>query len=271
MAKVLAAAVILVACVALRPTHADDFADLSQLLLNAHNYWPEGATECEVSGRACSVNGVEQSYKVRAYWKNRRYRFEYEPLNAKQQPASAGWVVIGGGEGFRFMKNSGTALVAHTPDPSRTERYLQVLPNMAWLNITMGTSFSDWLNKTVPKLDHSVSKDSNGSYRLSIKGNGVELAFAEFTRQGLPTAFREINRQPGKSVRFSEIEWLDVDDEKFPHPVKLVHGADLGDGRSVTLLEINVSEFRTKLKPTDPSFAIPPVDLPLGTPIRDMR
>ncbi|WP_442511474.1 hypothetical protein SH528x_003155 [Novipirellula sp. SH528] len=271
MTKIFLAAISFFLCVAPGPVQGEYLDDLSQLLRKAQNYWPEGAMECEVSGRACWVDGVEQSYKIRAYWKDRHYRFEFDPLNANQQPSSAGWVVIGGGEGFRFMNASRTALVSRTPDPSGMERYLHVLPNMAWLNVTFDKSFSRWLETTVPKSDHLVVKKDDGSYRLSLKQNGIENAFAGFTRQGLPTEFRQINKKPGERAWRSQFVWLDVDGEAFPQPLKLVQVLDVVDKKSMTFLEINVSEFRTKLKPTDPSLAIPPPDLPLGIPIRDMR
>ncbi len=258
--------------VAPQTVHGDDLGDLSTLLQDARNYWPEGAMECEVSGG--DVGG--ESYRVRAYWKNRHYRFEYEPLhtdNTEQHRAAAGWVIIGGGEGFRFQKNNGMAVVARAPDPFGMEPRLQVLPNMLWLNLARSESISDWLNRysSRPGVERSVSNNSNGSYRLSIKRNDIERLYGEFTKQGLPIVLREVNSLPGEAVGSWEMEWQDVDGEDFPHPVMLVWTVGLADGQSETRLQIKVSEFRTKIKPTDPSFAIPPVDLPPGTPIHDMR
>lgn len=269
MTRTIVASILLSLCGNLSPAGAGDLADLSQLLENARDYWPEGAMECEVRGQSCTVDGVEQTYKVRAYWKEGRYRFEYNPLNANGKPADAGWVIIRGGEGFRFMRGNQSAVLTATAGPGGIEDSLRVLPNMSWLNLPLGRSLSGWVSETVPKLDHVVTKESNGSYRLSLEQDGVEHTFVEFTNQGLPVRFRA--QPPGGQVRESRAEWLDRDGEEFPRPVKLVQYIELVGGKRLTLLEINVSEFRSKLQRADPSLAIPPADLPRGILIRDLR
>jgi hypothetical protein len=271
MAKLLVAAVLLANCAALPPLHADDLVDLSRLLLQANNYWPEGAMECEVSGVLCRVNGADQSYKVRAYWNDDRYRYEFDSLIQNGQIPSDGWVVIGGGEGFRYLKVNGTALVSRTADTSKIEDHLKVLPSMSWLNVQLDETFLEWVRRATSNLDHSIAKASDGSYRLFIRRDGIDRTTAEFTSDGLPTLLHDVSPRPGARARISRFEWLDVDGEEYPRPVKLVQGYELANGKKVTLLEIVVSEFRPKLKPTDPSLAVPPVDLPAGIPIHDMR
>lgn len=271
MKKLLVAAVLLSIFTALRPVFGDEFADLSRLLLQANNNWPEGAMECEVSGHSCRINGVEQRYKVRAYWKDNRYRFEYDSLIQNGQISSDGWVVIGGGEGFRYVKTSGTALVSRTADTSGIEDHLKVLPNMSWLNVQQDKTFLEWVRRAALNVDYSVAKDTDGSYRMTTMRDGNGQTTAAFTRDGLPTLLRDVNSRLGGRERISRFEWLESENEKHPSPVKVFHGLELDNGKMITLLEIVVSDFRTKLKATDPSLAIPPADLPGGIAIEDRR
>lgn len=254
---------------------AADLADLCRLLKEANDLWPEGVMECQVA-----ASGPDSLMKVKAYWKNDMYRFEYEPVVQREREAGkpalhSGWVLIGRGQGFRYMKDSGTAVHCWAQDARGIEPSLQVLPNMAWLTFHSGhhprISYLKWVKAAAPRFKHAVDRTEEGSYRLILSDAGGEAVKLEFNSLGLPTRFQQRHRVGEKAIVFSEHAWSASQDGRPSQPRKLTQKIISEDGQETISLEINVTYYRDKVGPDGPSFAIPPADLPAGIPIADLR
>jgi len=250
---------------------AAELADIRRLLNDAYDLWPEGVMECTVS-----AHGPSSKVHVKAYWKNDTFRFEYEPIDphvqdvGKPQPGS-GWVIISRRAGFRYTKESDSALICRRTHKDSLESSLQVLPGMAWLNFTPRHSYLEWVTKTAPKFDNTIERTAAGSLRLASSAVGKGFVTVEFNRLGLPMRSRFTSTGDREITLISEHTWESDDDGKPIRPKRLLQKTISINGQELIDLEIDVIHFRQLLGPNPPSLAIPPVDLPANVIVNDIR